>query len=133
MAADFKPAQLQRFADLGLQIPPTLVTNDVEAARKFATSHERIIYKTFRGLPRDEQGNTGAIWAQRVNAESFDESLAVTAHLFQAEIPKTGDVRVTVVGRRVFAQQIATPDGALDWRRSDWDELIHAPSPFPPR
>ncbi|MER7870633.1 ATP-grasp ribosomal peptide maturase [Streptomyces cellulosae] len=129
--ADFKPAQLKRFAELGLTIPPTLVTNDTEAARKFAADHEWVIYKTFRGLPRDEDGHTGAIWAQRVDPESFDDSLAVTAHLFQAEIPKTGDVRVTVVGRRVFAQQIAAPDGALDWRRGDWNELIHAPITVP--
>ncbi|WP_415953827.1 ATP-grasp ribosomal peptide maturase [Streptomyces sp. KLOTTS4A1] len=129
--ADFKPAQLQRFAELGLTIPPTLVTNDTEAARKFAANHDRVIYKTFRGLPRDENGHTGAIWAQRVDPESFDDTLNVTAHLFQAEIPKTGDVRVTVVGRRVFAQQIAAPDGALDWRRGDWNELIHAPITVP--
>ncbi|MGW2257839.1 ATP-grasp ribosomal peptide maturase [Streptomyces sp. NPDC001780] len=129
--ADFKPAQLQRFAELGLTIPPTLVTNDTEEARKFAADHERVIYKTFRGLPRDEDGHTGAIWAQRVDPESFDDTLAVTAHLFQAEIPKTGDVRVTVVGRRLFAQQIADPDGALDWRRGDWNELIHAPITVP--
>lgn len=87
-AADFKPAQLQRFAELGLQIPPTLVTNDVEATRKFTADHERVIYKTFRGLPRSEDGHTGAIWAQRVDAESFDDSLAVTAHLFQAEVER---------------------------------------------
>ncbi|MDQ0775459.1 ATP-grasp ribosomal peptide maturase [Streptomyces aurantiacus] len=129
--ADFKPAQLQRFTELGLLIPPTLVTNDVESARKFAAEHGPIIYKTFRGLPRDEDGHAGAIWAQRVDPETFDDSLAVTAHLFQAEIPKTGDVRVTVVGRRVFAQRIAAPDGALDWRRGSWDDLIHAPVTVP--
>lgn len=123
--AEFKPAQLQRFTELGLSIPPTLVTNDVATARTFAAEHHVIIYKTFRGLPRDDDGHTGAIWAQRVDPETFDDSVAVTAHLFQAEVPKTGDVRVTVVGRHVFAQRITTPDGALDWRRGNWDDLIH--------
>ncbi|MEV6289890.1 ATP-grasp ribosomal peptide maturase [Streptomyces sp. NPDC051896] len=129
--ADFKPAQLQRFAILGLQVPPTLITNDAEAARAFADDHESVIYKTFRGLPGSEDGHVGAIWAQRVDPGAFDDALVVTAHLFQAEIPKTGDVRVTVVGRRVFAQRIATPDGALDWRRGDWGDLIHAPIAVP--
>ncbi|NGO45549.1 ATP-grasp ribosomal peptide maturase [Streptomyces ureilyticus] len=129
--ADFKPAQLKRFAELGLAIPPTLVTNDVEAARKFAAEHDHVIYKTFRGLPGSEDGHTGAIWAQRVDPEGFDDALAVTAHLFQAEIPKTGDVRVTVVGSQVFAQRITAPDGALDWRRGNWDDLIHAPIAVP--
>ncbi|MFI8194857.1 ATP-grasp ribosomal peptide maturase [Streptomyces sp. NPDC085946] len=130
-AADFKPGQLQTAAQLGLAIPPTLITNDVEAARKFAAEYGPVIYKPFRGLPAGEDGHTGAIWAQRVDPDTFDESLAVTAHLFQAEIPKTGDVRVTVVGDKVFAQQIAAPDGALDWRRGDWDTLVHSPIAVP--
>lgn len=129
--ADFKPAQLQRFVELGLTIPPTLVTNDVDAARGFAADHSRVIYKTFRGLPRDQDGRIGAIWAQRIDRDAFDDSLALTAHLFQAEVPKTGDVRVTVVGGRVFAQQIAAPDGALDWRRGNWNDLIHSPITVP--
>ncbi|MGK5628497.1 ATP-grasp ribosomal peptide maturase [Streptomyces sp. URMC 123] len=130
-AADFKPAQLQEAARLGLSIPPTLITNDVEQARRFAADHGPVIYKTFRGLPRDEDGHTGAIWAQRVDPETFDASLAVTAQLFQAEVPKTGDARVTVVGSRVFAQRITAPDGALDWRSGDWGELVHVPIAVP--
>ncbi|MER6111785.1 ATP-grasp ribosomal peptide maturase [Streptomyces hirsutus] len=129
--ADFKPAQLRTFARLGLRIPPTLITNDVKTAEEFAADHGLVVCKTFRGLPGDDDGYTGAIWTQRVAPETFDDTLAVTAHLFQAEIPKTGDVRVTVVGRRVFAQQVDAPDGALDWRRGDWDALLHAPIAVP--
>ncbi|MGQ4516813.1 ATP-grasp ribosomal peptide maturase [Streptomyces sp. DW26H14] len=130
-AADFKPAQLQLAARLGLTVPPTLVTNDPIAARAFAVDHRPVICKTFRGLPADEDGRTGAIWAQRVDPDSFDDALAVTAHLLQAEIPKSGDARVTVVGKEVFAQRIAAPDGALDWRRGDWGALLHAPIAVP--
>ncbi|GAB2462530.1 ATP-grasp ribosomal peptide maturase [Streptomyces incanus] len=130
--ADFKPAQLRRFARLGLRIPPTLVTNDVKAAREFAVAHGPVVCKTFRGLPAGDDGCAGAIWTLRVDPKDFDDTLTATAHLFQAEIPKTGDVRVTVVGRQVFAQQIAAPDGALDWRRGDWGALLHAPLSVPP-
>ncbi|MFJ3337523.1 ATP-grasp ribosomal peptide maturase [Streptomyces sp. NPDC086766] len=131
--ADFKPAQLRKFARLGLKIPPTLITNDVRAAQESAAEHGPVVCKTFRGLPAADDGHTGAIWTQRLDPQTFDETLAVTAHLFQAEIPKTGDVRVTVIGRRVFAQQVAAPDGALDWRRGDWDALLHASITVPPR
>ncbi|MFJ8144869.1 ATP-grasp ribosomal peptide maturase [Streptomyces sp. NPDC096048] len=130
--AEFKPWQLRRFAELGLRVPPTLVTNDVQEARRFAEEHEYVVCKTFRGLPRGEDGHVGAIWTQRVDLRDFDASLAVTAHLFQAEVPKTGDVRVTVVGRRVFAQRISTTTGVIDWRRGDWNELIHTSVPVPP-
>ncbi|MFD7893596.1 ATP-grasp ribosomal peptide maturase [Streptomyces sp. NPDC059743] len=129
--ADFKPAQLRMAAQLGFTIPPTLVTNDAETARNFAVDHGPVVYKSFRGLPPDEGGRAGALWTQRVAPDTFDDALAVTAHLFQAEVPKTGDVRVTVVGRQVFAQQVAAPDGSLDWRRGDWSELMHAPITVP--
>ncbi|MFS4093964.1 ATP-grasp ribosomal peptide maturase [Streptomyces sp. AF1A] len=129
--ADFKPAQLQRFAALGLRVPPTLITNDPEEARKFAAGQEHVVYKTFRGLPPGEDGRAGAIWTQRIDPRALDETVVVTAHLFQAEIPKTGDVRVTVVGRQVFAQLITAPGGALDWRRGDWNRLVHTPVAVP--
>ncbi|MER8120448.1 ATP-grasp ribosomal peptide maturase [Streptomyces sp. NPDC094031] len=131
MRAEFKPAQLQLAAQLGLTIPATLVTNDVEDARKFVAEHGHVIYKPFRGLPAGEDGHAGAIWAQRVDADTFDDSLTVMPHLFQAEVPKTGDVRVTVVGERVFASRIEAPGGVLDWRRGDWNDLVHTPVEVP--
>ncbi len=131
--ADFKPAQLQVAAQLGLTIPPTLVTNDAGQARKFAADHGPVVYKTFRGVPPSADGRTGAIWTQRINPDALDETVQVTAHLFQAEIPKTGDARLTVVGRRVFAQKIIAPGEMLDWRSGDWDALTHAPIEVPSR
>ncbi|MFF4369612.1 ATP-grasp ribosomal peptide maturase [Streptomyces sp. NPDC001594] len=129
--AEYKPTQLQRFTELGLTIPATLVTNDAEEAHAFAAEHGPIIYKPFRGLPFAEDGLAGAIWAQRVDPETFDGSLSVMPHLFQAEIHKTGDVRMTVVGQQVFASRVQAPDSALDWRRGDWNQLIHTPIDVP--
>jgi ATP-grasp ribosomal peptide maturase len=129
--AEVKPAGLQAAARLGLQIPDTLITNDLAAARAFAAAHPRVVYKPLRGLPAAPDGRTGAIWAQRIDSDSLDERVAVTAHLFQAEIHKSGDARVTVVGAQVFAQRIEAPDGALDWRSGDWSALIHTPIEVP--
>ncbi|GAA0966448.1 hypothetical protein GCM10009555_008340 [Acrocarpospora macrocephala] len=39
---------------------------------------------------------------------------------------------MTVVGRQVFAQEIASPGGELDWRRGDWDALIYSPIDIQP-
>jgi ATP-grasp ribosomal peptide maturase len=129
-AADYKPAQLQVAAQLGLSIPPSLVTNDLEQARTFADKNGPIIYKSFRGVPSSPEGHS-AIWTQRVTADDLDDSVAATAHLFQQEVRKTADARVTVIGRRVFASRISSPDGALDWRSGDWEKLIHDPIEVP--
>jgi hypothetical protein len=114
--AEYKVSQLRVADRVGLQIPPTLVTNDVEAARKFAAEHGPVVYKAQRGVPVTPEGLAGAIWVQRVDPATFDDSISVTAHLFQKEVLKTGDARVTAVGTRLFAQRITTPDRALDWR-----------------
>ncbi|MFD9939477.1 ATP-grasp ribosomal peptide maturase [Nonomuraea sp. NPDC059023] len=129
--ADYKPAQLQMAARLGLPIPATLITNDLDAAEKFAAEHPAMIYKSFRGVPAVPEGPVAAIWTQRVDPADLDESLHVTAHLFQAEIPKSGDARVTVVGERVFAHRITSPAGMLDWRSENPSALLHTPIQVP--
>lgn len=123
--ADYKPAQLQVAAQVGFTIPATLITNDVQAAWEFADKHSPVIYKTFRGVPPAD-GHTGVIWTQRVDAADLEESVSVTAHLYQEEIDKVADARVTVVGRRVFASLIEAPGVPLDWRSGDWNELRYS-------
>jgi ATP-grasp ribosomal peptide maturase len=128
--AEYKPAQLQVASELGFTVPATLITNDLAAAREFAAEYRPVVYKTFRGVP-PAGGYAGAIWTQRIEAADLEESLAVTAHLFQEEIDKIADARVTVVGRRVFASLIETPDRLLDWRAGDWDQLSCTPVDVP--
>ncbi|MDP9870224.1 MULTISPECIES: ATP-grasp ribosomal peptide maturase [Streptosporangium] len=125
--ADYKPAQLQMAAQLGLTIPRTLITNDVEHARAFAAEHGPIIYKSFRGVPAGADGRRSAIWTQQVTSAELDDSVAVTAHLFQQEVPKTADARVTVIGRKMFGHRITSPGSGLDWRSGDWEQLAHEP------
>lgn len=128
--ADYKPVQLQTAAALGITVPDTLITSDVAAARMFADQHGPVVYKTFRGVP-PAAGLAGAIWTQRIDPADLDDSITVTAHMFQSEIDKLADVRATVVGRRVFASAITAPGAPLDWRSSDWDLLEYAPFELP--
>ncbi|MEU4574603.1 hypothetical protein [Nonomuraea sp. NPDC023979] len=131
--AEVKPAQLQAAADAGLDVSATLITNDAAAVREFAAKHAPIVYKSLRGVPPAPGGEVAAIWTQRIDpADIDDDALTLTAHLFQAEVPKTADVRLTMVGNHAFAQAITTPGGELDWRRGDWEKLHHTPVPVPP-
>ena len=129
--AEYKPGQLQAAARAGFSVPPTLITNDPEPAREFAAKHAPVVYKPMRGLPAAEDGTAGAIWAQRIAPSAIDASVSATAHMFQAEVPKTADARVTVVGGRVFASAITAPGQVLDWRRTDWESLHHEPLAVP--
>ncbi|GGP16829.1 ATP-grasp ribosomal peptide maturase [Nonomuraea glycinis] len=129
--SEYKPAQLQAAVEVGLDVPATLITNDLKAVNEFVQEHKPIIYKSFRGVPSAPGGEVATIWAEEVDPSDVDESVIVTAHLFQAKVRKSSDARVTVVGPRVFASEITGPGGDLDWRRDDWSKLEHAPIQVP--
>ncbi len=129
--AEYKPGQLQTAVHLGLTVPPTLITNIPEAAQKFAKENAPVVYKSMRGLPPSDDGVAGAIWAQRVDPATIDDSISATAHMLQAEVAKTSDVRATVVEDTVFASAITTRSGELDWRQARWDDLHCQPVTVP--
>ncbi|QIJ62940.1 ATP-grasp ribosomal peptide maturase [Streptomyces sp. JB150] len=113
-AADYKPAQLALAHSFGLRVPPTLVTNDPDEARRFIREHGRVIYKALRWTSYARDGVSLTTWTEPVSAEELDDTVRVAPHLFQARVDKIADLRVLIVGRRVFAVRITS--GLLDWR-----------------
>lgn len=64
-----------------------------------------------------------------VAADELDETVSGTAHMFQAQVDKVADIRVTVVGKRVFAVRIDSD--LLDWR-ADYTSHIYTLITCPP-
>ena len=114
-----KPYQLRRIGLVGFEVPPTLVTNDPEAVGAFAAQHGRVIYKSVssvRSIVRElNSSDLGRL--DRVRCLPVQ---------FQAYVPGR-NVRVHVVGQRVFATEIETP--ALDYRYAARDSLPVAMRP----
>jgi glutathione synthase/RimK-type ligase-like ATP-grasp enzyme len=102
-----KPYQLRLIKAAGFAVPPTLVTTDPAAAKKFFSQHKDVIYKSVSAIR--------SIVA-RVTPEMKDSRLSAIATCptqFQAYIAGT-DVRVHVVGDEVFATEITS--SATDYR-----------------
>ncbi|MFE6904564.1 ATP-grasp ribosomal peptide maturase [Streptomyces sp. NPDC057717] len=129
-AADYKVAQLATAARLGLRVPPTLVTNDLDEAREFITAHREVIFKTLRWTPYERDGVRMTTWAEPVTVDDLDETVGAAPHLFQARVDKTADLRVLVVGEEVFAVRIDS--GLLDWRK-DYSALSYRVVNLPDR
>ncbi|MET9964553.1 ATP-grasp ribosomal peptide maturase [Streptomyces sp. NPDC006356] len=129
-AADYKPAQLAVAQRLGLTVPPTLVTNDPDKARQFTAAHGPVIAKTLRWTPYERDGVAMTSWAEPVVTDEIDDTLSAAPHLFQARVEKVADLRVLLVGRRVFAVRIDS--GLLDWR-TDYDALSYSVVDLPER
>jgi glutathione synthase/RimK-type ligase-like ATP-grasp enzyme len=128
-AAEHKPLQLATAAQVGLSVPATLVTNDPAEARAFATEHGPIIYKS---LTMGILDGDKVIYAGPVDPATLDDGVGVTAHLFQRQVDKAHELRVTVVDGNVFAARIDAlkAKGRKDWR-ADYGNLRYSADTLP--
>ena len=122
--AEFKPAGLAAAVAAGFLVPPTLITSDPDAARSFIRRHGPAIYKPLSVPLYRVDGVSCTVEIAEVAAEEIDERVAGTVHLFQHRVPKIADVRVTVIGDKVFSVRIDS--GLLDWR-TDYSRLAYTP------
>lgn len=108
-----KPFQAQLIQRCGFAVPPTLVTNDAEAVRRFVGEHGRVIYKSIssvRSIVRElAPGRAGGLSRLRNLPTQFQARVAGT------------DVRVHVVGAEVFATSVRSD--AVDYRYASRDGM----------
>jgi glutathione synthase/RimK-type ligase-like ATP-grasp enzyme len=129
LRAEDKPRQLALAKGLGFMVPETMITNDPQEAVRFATDN-RLVGKPLRQALL-EQGETGeVIFTSRLKQSDFDdpEAILLAPFILQREVPKQCDVRVTVVGERIFAASIwsqAFEETSIDWRRGSNPKLRH--------
>lgn len=108
-----KPYQLKTAQKVGLRIPDTLISSDPSEVKKFLEKHEyRVIHKSL--TPHKQQ----PIYAQKWQTSDYAwlENIKIAPTIFQEEIVGLSDIRVTIVGQRVFAARIATDVEIIDSR-----------------
>lgn len=131
-SASNKIAQLNAAKKLGFLIPPTLITTDEASVREFAKSIGRVVFKPVSAYqPQFRKHNALAQAKLEANPEKIDlnfgaknENLIVFTQeltseksewldairwspvIFQKRIDKIADIRVTIVGNRLFSCRI---------------------------
>jgi glutathione synthase/RimK-type ligase-like ATP-grasp enzyme len=122
-----KPLQLEAARRAGLLVPPTLTTSDPEAARAFLASlaGAPAVLKPLVALDR-------ADFTRLLPADGAGlEALRLAPAILQAYVPGV-DVRVTVVGTRLFACEIdARATGSPHDFRAAFDAARVAPCEVP--
>ncbi len=121
--AENKQLQLQIARELGLHIPRTLTTNDPTAVRAFANSCEDgMVTKMLSSFAIYEEGKELVVFTNPVKHEDLADlsGLSLCPATFQELLPKSLEIRATVVGRRVMSaavdSQVSTR-ATHDWRR----------------
>ena len=121
--AENKQLQLQVAREVGLDIPRTLTTNDPGAVRAFAESCESgIVTKMLSSFAIYEDGKELVVFTNPVQREELEDlsGLNLCPVTFQESVPKSREIRVTVVGQRVMPAAVDSQVSARathDWRR----------------
>jgi glutathione synthase/RimK-type ligase-like ATP-grasp enzyme len=129
--AESKIYQLSVAQSLGLRVPDTLVSNDPEEIRSFCSGKGgEVVAKPLRLGYFDYGDRQTSVFTSRVSPDDLveDVPLRMAPVIYQELLPKLFDIRVTVVGQRLFAAAIDSqrvPSAALDWRRTDSEDLPH--------
>jgi glutathione synthase/RimK-type ligase-like ATP-grasp enzyme len=138
-AAGYKIHQLRLAVQLGFEVPPTLITNEpAEALEFFDECGGEVVYKPLRFvLITDDTGAEHGIYTTLMNREDLQqhaESVRITPCLFQKLMRKKHELRVNVIGDRVWTAAIysqETEHTSLDFRL-DTVACRHAPVFLPP-
>lgn len=137
LAAEDKPRQLAVAVALGFEVPPTLISNHLSAVSERLTMGS-VIAKTVREALLENENGEYVIFTNQIPSLSgvAAETVAMAPIIFQGQLEKRSDIRVTVIGRRVFAAEIlsqALPETSVDWRCGSHPELVHGVHDLPDR
>jgi len=128
-----KMRQLRIAKELGFTVPETLITNCLKEAIVFQERLGRCVYKPHDGSALNmENGDTlytSIIAQELVQSPEMEQSLLICPGIFQPYIEKAFELRVTVVGEKVFAAKIESQNSEktkTDWRRYDFENTPHS-------
>lgn len=117
--AENKIYQLEVASECGLNVPDTRITSDPQQVIDFYEEKSgNLVVKTLGVSPIPDK----VLYTNRVTEDSIEEieSVKLSPAIFQEEVKKSHEMRITVVGDDLFAAKIhsqADPKTALDWRR----------------
>lgn len=137
--AQLKASQLRVAAELGFELPPTLITNCRDEFLEFFNQHNGDIVTKLVGPAFDRTVGAAIVGVRYTEAVArrdvgYAASLEYCPMIVQAYVPKLLELRITVVGRQVFAAEIhsqQTHHTRHDWRRYDMGNTPHFPHDLP--
>lgn len=120
-----RPLQLALARQLGIEVPRTLTTNSPQDALSFFDEcNGDVVVKMLSSFSvRDENGHDQVVMTNRVTSEHLRkiDTLSKCPMTFQERIPKSMELRITVVGCEIFAASVESglePTAETDFRRS---------------
>lgn len=135
-----KLLQLKDASNIGLKIPDTLITNDPDELVDFCKDNGNVIaVKLLRGNWFVEEGSNIplSVFTQRISLDDVlknREDIKLAPVLAQEYVEKYLELRITIVGRKIFTCAIHSQDSEqtkIDWRNYDLMNVKHEPYKLP--
>jgi hypothetical protein len=123
--AQLKATQLRVAGELGFELPPTLVSNSPDDFLDFYREHNGQIVSKQAGFALIRHGIGQYVRYTDVVSRrdvGYAHAVRYCPIIFQAYVPKRVELRITVVGNRVFPAEIRSQQSnhtRHDWRRYD--------------
>lgn len=135
-AGENKLYQLSIAKQLELPIPKTVITNNPKTVREFIEAHGNVIVKSIAPPVVEAENSRWGLFTHAVTLQdvSDDMSVRISPCIFQERINRKSDLRITVVGEKVFAAEIIVDDRERDnpdWRSIDPQYLKYKPFKLP--
>jgi hypothetical protein len=137
LRAQLKASQLKAAAEVDFEIPPTLFSTSPADFLDFYRRHNGNVVSKLTGTAFfDTVGREYCRYTEVVSRRDVGYAQAVRfcPVIFQAYVPKRLELRITVVGRQVFAAEIHSQHSnhtRHDWRRYDLGQTPHFPHDLP--
>lgn len=134
--ANSKLIQLSTARRLGMRVPDTLITNDPRKFHEFYRAHDgKVIIKTQHPWQAAERLDE-AVYTTMIDEDKVKHMGRIKncPCLFQEYIPKEFELRITVIGRRVFAMAIHSQrvaESVVDWRKAETGVVPQEPYALP--
>ncbi len=133
-AADNKTRQLRLARELGLVIPPTLITSEPAAVRRFFAAHDgQVVAKLQTSLGYSLAG--GGLPTRLLRPADLDalDGLRHCPMVFQRYVPKARELRIAWVDGQAFVGALDGARCGVDWRHdstASWEphalpEAVH--------
>jgi glutathione synthase/RimK-type ligase-like ATP-grasp enzyme len=127
-----KAVQMQVARRLGFLVPELLITNNPESLQEFSASQDVVVKQLSNICVFAENGDSAkALYTHLITPEDLEhlEDLKLSPAFFSNFIDKEYDVRVTVIGKKMFAVKIFSQvfdESKVDFRRKEGDHEMEA-------
>ncbi|MBP3737754.1 MAG: hypothetical protein J6I72_01720 [Muribaculaceae bacterium] len=125
--ASSKMLQIRIAQQVGFEVPSSCFSNKKQDMIDFAKKYRELILKPIDGFSNiSDNENAYVFYTKKLASDSLmgipDDAFSQTVSFLQNYVEKAYEVRVTVVGRKVFAckidsQVMQEDQGKIDWRQ----------------